>query len=117
MIRWGCVTIVRCLCSQLLVRLMDTTLGSGITTHQPAQHQGKPVCMVSLLQSAGFSLGHHGVPVKTQHKNLDPSGCLPVSRSFPGLLAQESSQFCVCVDTMLVRVASKMLIVVCCAGM
>jgi hypothetical protein len=29
--------------------LMDTTLGSGITTHQPAQHQGKPVCMGSLL--------------------------------------------------------------------
>ena len=65
----------------------------------------------------GFSWATMGATVRTQHKNLDHDGVLPVSRSFAGLLAQEAFYLGLCVDIMLVRVASKMLIVVCCAGM
>ena len=60
-----------------------------------------------------------GATVRTQHKNFDHDGVLPVFRSFAGLalLAQGPFHLGLCLNMMLVRVAGKMLVVVCCAGM
>ena len=62
MICWGFVTIVRCLYSQLLVRLMGTSLGSGMTTHQQQSAKVSWFARARVVWLRIF-LWHHGATI------------------------------------------------------